>query len=158
MPVGRDFLNTQVMSRFSRHFTGGTVYWIGKHQRWDYRAFFPEGVLKTTDINPSFGPDVIDDILDSKIPEGSADGVVYIGMDEDITDTEKALENIHRILKPGGRLLIGLTGVGDSGNGKKFGFLEGIGLFTLDRFLIEDVYNVWENNAHLVAFVIARKP
>lgn len=156
MPVGRDFLNTKVMSQFGSKFTGGTVYWIGKHLKWDYRPFFPEGVLKTTDILPALQPDVVDDILNSTIPENSADGVAYIGMEQDINDTVRALDNIYRILKPGGRLLIGLTGIGSSGAGKTFEFRGGLDL--LNRFFIEELYNVWENNQHMVAFVIARKP
>lgn len=143
---GRHFMNTVVFPRFARFFKDGDlVYNIGQHVFWDYSVLFNNFEKRvnylTTDNDPTQGnPDVIDDITDSKIESNSADGIIYVGMSDVVHDHPKAIENMYRILKPGGRLLFSFHG-GGSGPLKDTNLM-GI-LDMLQKFIIDEMYFVY---------------
>lgn len=170
---GREIINRKVMPSFASRFKDGdTVYCIGKHQRWDYTAFFnnPTKFVQyfTTDIAPGEEPDIVDDILHSQLKDESANGIVYVGMGWDVDKTDEALKQIMRILKPGGLVFIDYAAKGDTRGGRTFEFNEMMKI-TLDAgFLIDEIYIAydpiqpgipWYTDGPAIAyFVIARKP
>jgi SAM-dependent methyltransferase len=66
----------------------------------------PKTKIVSTDIIADYGPDIVDDICNSKIETNSYDAVNCDGILEHVIDYESAIRNIHRILKPGGELFI----------------------------------------------------
>lgn len=114
---GREYMNTVVIPHFATFFKDDDlVYNIGQHIFWDYSMIFNNMALRcnylTTDTDPTQGePDIIDDITQSKLESDTADGVMLVGMSDVVPDFNKALSEIHRILKPGGRLLVSFHGV-----------------------------------------------
>ena len=115
---GRHFMNSNVIPHFAEFFKDDDlIYNIGQHVFWDYSTIFNNFKLRanylTTDIDMTQGtPDIQDDITQSKLESNSADGVMMVGMSDVVRDFKKALSEIYRILKPGGRLLMSYHGAG----------------------------------------------
>lgn len=171
---GREIINREVMPRFSKLCkSGDKIYFIGKHRFWDYSGYFNNPALQcdfqTVDCQAGEGPDIVDNLLDTKLPPGSADGMVYIGMNDDIEKTEVALQNIYKTLKPGGRLLMDFAGVGDTRPGQRR-FVLNDSLPLLKDFVIDEVSiiygDIWDGGMKeryadgqpIAIFVTARKP
>jgi SAM-dependent methyltransferase len=66
----------------------------------------PNTRIVSTDIIAEYGPDVVDDICDSKIASESFDAVYCDAILEHVRDYRAAVSHIHRILKPGGDLFL----------------------------------------------------
>ncbi len=66
----------------------------------------PKTRIVSTDIIADYKPDLVDDICNSKIESNSYDGVYCDAILEHVKDYGEAINNIHRILKPGGELFI----------------------------------------------------
>lgn len=63
--------------------------------------------LVQIDIDPARGPDIVADVCDlSMMADGSVDGVFMLEVLEHVKTPQKALDEIHRILKPGGALFL----------------------------------------------------
>lgn len=62
--------------------------------------------LVCTDIAPDYGPDLVDDISRSTIPDASFSGIFCISILEHIADYQAAVSHIRRILEPGGELIL----------------------------------------------------
>lgn len=130
---GREYMNTKIIPHFASFFKDGDkVINIGQHIFWDYSMVFNNMLLRcdylTTDTDPTQGePDIIDDITQSKLESDSADGMMLVGMSDVVAQFDKALSEIYRILKPGGRLLVSFHGV------TLPGFLEKLKQFKLDE-------------------------
>jgi SAM-dependent methyltransferase len=60
----------------------------------------------SSDIDASRLPDVVDDITRSGLPDGHFDHVLCMEVLEHVRDPFQAAHHLHRILKPGGRLLL----------------------------------------------------
>ena len=90
----------------------GDILCVGKHLYYDYREHFPGCGYFTLDINPELKPDIVADIQDCKLPEKSYDGIMVTGMYECIADWDKAINEIYRILKDNGWLLVTFAGEG----------------------------------------------
>ena len=171
---GREMINRKVMPAFASRFKDGdVVYCIGKHRMWNYTAFFNNPTkfvqYQTTDIAPGEEPDVVDDILNSKLADNSADGIVYVGMGWDVDKTEEALLQIRRILKPGGLVFIDFAAKGDTRGGRTFELQEALDITVAKSgFYVDDIYLSyapiqpgipWYTDGPAIAyFVIARKP
>lgn len=170
---GREMINRKVMPSFASRFKDGdVVYCVGRHRMWDYTAFFNSPVkfvqYFTTDISPTEEPDIVDDILHSKLKDQSADGIVYVGMGWDVEKTEMALKEVNRILKPGGLVFIDYAAKGDTRGGRTFEFEEAIKITQDAGFLIDEIYFSyapiqpgipWYTDGPAIAyFIIARKP
>lgn len=58
------------------------------------------------DIDPARGPDLVGDISNAPCPCASVDVVVLSEVLEHVQVPQAAIQNIHRLLKPGGRLIL----------------------------------------------------
>ena len=170
---GREMINRKVMPSFASRFKDGdVVFGIGKHRVWDYTAFFNNPTkfvqYQTTDISAGEEPDIVDDILNSKLADASADGIVYVGMNWDVKDIAGALKQIYRILKPGGLVFVDFAGKGDTRGGETFTFEEAMTKMLDANFLIDEIYFSyapvqpgipWYTDGPAIAyFIIGRKP
>jgi SAM-dependent methyltransferase len=63
-------------------------------------------VVTSTDIDPARGPDRVDDITKSAFPDNSFDVVTIMEVLEHVTNPHAAANEIKRVLKPGGRLIL----------------------------------------------------
>lgn len=59
----------------------------------------------STDIDPARAPDVVDDITRSSFPDETFDAVIIMEVLEHVPEPHRATLEIHRLLKPGGRLI-----------------------------------------------------
>jgi SAM-dependent methyltransferase len=75
-----------------------------------YRDYFAAAAsYATSEISPGFGADIVLDVRDMpQIADASIDCVVCNGVLEHVDDDLAALREIHRIIQPGGILLMGL--------------------------------------------------
>lgn len=62
--------------------------------------------IVSTDVIADYAPDLVDDICDTQIAAGTFDGVYCAAVLEHVEDYSAAVDNIHRILKPGGEVFI----------------------------------------------------
>jgi len=111
--ISRRFLNTELIPRFAR-MVAGNILNVGIHKDWDYRIFYTTRgcTYSTLDIKPELHPDIVADITDCKLPDKTYDGIEAIGMYEMIKDWPKAINELYRILKDDGKLLVTFAGVG----------------------------------------------
>lgn len=58
-----------------------------------------------TDVDPARVPDVVDDIMQSSFPSETFDAVIIMEVLEHVPEPHRAALEIHRLLKPGGRLI-----------------------------------------------------
>lgn len=66
----------------------------------------PNTKIVSTDIVADYNPDIVDDICNSKIDSDMYDGINCDAILEHVRDYQAAINNIHRILKPGGELFV----------------------------------------------------
>jgi SAM-dependent methyltransferase len=66
----------------------------------------PRTKIISTDIIAEYGPDIVDDICNSRIESGRFDAVYCDAILEHVRDDVAAVNHIHRILKPGGELFL----------------------------------------------------
>jgi SAM-dependent methyltransferase len=66
----------------------------------------PATRITCTDVGSDYGPDLVDDISDSRIPSASFDGVFCVSILEHVADYRAALAHMDRILKPGGEIIL----------------------------------------------------
>jgi SAM-dependent methyltransferase len=62
--------------------------------------------IVSTDVIADYSPDLVDDICNTQIPSGTFDGVYCAAVLEHVEDYGAAVDNIHRVLKPGGEVFI----------------------------------------------------
>ncbi len=61
---------------------------------------------KIIDKVPDYNPDLVGDIHQLPLADGSFDAVVCISVLEHVEDPQRAVREIHRVLKPGGQALL----------------------------------------------------
>ena len=81
----------------------GDVLDVGKSRYWEYG--FP-----TIDINSKLDPSIVGDICHSDIPSASYDMALCNGMYEFMEDPQLMVDEVGRILKPGGTAIFGFVG------------------------------------------------
>lgn len=140
---GREYINRILIPRFAERFKDeDIVINVGKHERWDYMPFFnrPDKFVDylNLDINKSVEPDIVDNITASALPDNYANGIIYVGMDWDVHDTESAMKEIHRILTPGGAVVVTLAAPGDTRGGRSYTLNDC--LQALSAFLIDEIH------------------
>lgn len=118
---------------------------VGKSEYWDYRRLWEKYTV--TDVLPEKEPDVIDDICNSGFGDNEFDLVMCNGMYEYADDPQRMVEEVCRILKPGGRAIFGFVGRDYPNHGKTGNKWDGDnGIFhpfvALDRFDFEKVYHI----------------
>jgi SAM-dependent methyltransferase len=70
------------------------------------KAMRPHVQIVSTDIDPARKPDVVDDITDTKIDPESFDYIICAEVMEHVNEPFKAAENIHNILRHGGKAFV----------------------------------------------------
>ncbi|MBI3331838.1 class I SAM-dependent methyltransferase [Candidatus Peregrinibacteria bacterium] len=72
-----------------------------------YRHMFTHAKsLRSLDINPNLHPDIVGSAEEIPLPDASFDGVICTQMLEHVPHPWKALAEMHRILRPGGKVLL----------------------------------------------------
>jgi len=62
--------------------------------------------IVSTDVVADYTPDLVDDICNTQIPSATFDGVYCAAVLEHVEDYAAAVDNIHKVLKPGGEVFI----------------------------------------------------
>ena len=62
--------------------------------------------IVSTDVVADYAPDLVDDICNTRIPSETFDGVYCAAVLEHVEDYAAAVNNIHKVLKPGGEVFI----------------------------------------------------
>lgn len=83
----------------------GVVLDVGKSTYWDYE--FP-----TIDINKDLKPTFVGNIEKTDFKDNTYDVVLCNGMYECVEDPQKMVNEVMRILKPGGKAIFGFVGEG----------------------------------------------
>lgn len=174
---GRAVLHHEILPRFASFFThGDRVVDVGRHIYWDYSSYFFNPVRMCDYIQIDTQPGlkdqdtqepidyVVDDICQSKMEDNSVNGFVFIGMHDNINNAQKAYDEMYRMLKPGGRILVAFPGNGASCGGRLTTMFDWADY--VNKFIIDEVTYVYkpENNERYTdgpntsILVIARKP
>ena len=74
----------------------------------EYKDLFSNHDYKTLDIVAEYKPDIIGDIKNIPLPDESVDAVICRAVLEHIDEPFKAVAEMNRILKPGGKCLVSL--------------------------------------------------
>ena len=69
-----------------------------------YREYFPTTSYFSLEINPVLTPDIVGSALELPVRSGAADSVLCNEVLEHLADPGSAVREIHRVLKPGGRV------------------------------------------------------
>lgn len=84
----------------------GKVLDVGGGDGKRYRHFFHSEDFTSVDIDPKTFPNIVASCENLPFPEGTFDTVLCSQMLEHVLDPRKCLEEIYRVLKPEGRLLL----------------------------------------------------
>ncbi|MFA6215757.1 MAG: class I SAM-dependent methyltransferase [Patescibacteria group bacterium] len=74
----------------------------------EYEAWFKNCDYKTMDNVVDYRPDILGDIRNMPLSDSSIDAVICRAVLEHVDDPFKAVAEIYRVLKPGGRCLVSL--------------------------------------------------
>jgi SAM-dependent methyltransferase len=116
---GRHFLNTYLVPRTALILENGSrVLFVGTDTPWDYKPFFwnPSKQCEYITMEPveTLPADIHCRLeqADTKIKEGTMDLVILIGMWEYFENKQDALNQVLKMLKPNGYVVIAFPGVG----------------------------------------------
>jgi SAM-dependent methyltransferase len=70
-----------------------------------YKPLFAEVVYQSFDNDPTTGATVVGDIHSIPLPDNSVDAIICSSVLEHVRDPLRAMEEMRRILKPGGRMI-----------------------------------------------------
>ena len=90
----------------------GPVYEFGSYQvegqeeYADLRAYFPGKPFTGCDMRPGPGVDRVEDVSALSLPDDSAGTVLCIETFEHVFELRRAFDEVHRVLRPGGLLVI----------------------------------------------------
>jgi len=82
---------------------GGSRFQKGMSQ---YKDLFQQVDYKTFDVSSDFSPDLVGDIHAIPLPDESVDGIICRSVLEHVDHPGIAIQEMYRILKPGGLLFI----------------------------------------------------
>ena len=71
-----------------------------------YRKLFEGKQYETLDNSPTYNPTIVGDIHHLPFPDASIPAILCLSTFEHIEDPKRAEEEIYRVLKPGGKLLL----------------------------------------------------
>ena len=107
-PLGRAFVERTI----KEHPPLGPVYEFGsfkvpgQEDLADLRSLFPGFVYVGSDMRPGPGVDLLLNLEDIKLQSNSLGTVICIDTLEHVQDVKKAVDELHRVLKPGGLCII----------------------------------------------------
>jgi SAM-dependent methyltransferase len=78
----------------------------GQEEFADLRPFFPGKAYMGCDMRPGLGVDRVEDVHCLKMKEGSIGTVLIFDTLEHVEDVHLAMKEIHRVLKPGGMVIM----------------------------------------------------
>ncbi len=85
--------------------TGDVIDIGGRNGR--FRNAFPQATsYRILDIDPQWNPDICASVEDIPLEENSVDGIACLAMLEDVPHVQQAIDEMRRILKPGGTILV----------------------------------------------------
>jgi SAM-dependent methyltransferase len=104
----RDFVTicAQTLVLESPIYEFGSFIVDGQEQRADLRSLFPKKKFIGADMRPGKGVDVILNLHKIDLPNNTANTIICVETLEHVEYPRKALSEIHRVLKPGGVLII----------------------------------------------------
>lgn len=90
---------------------GGLRTSMSKGNRLDKKNFWLEKYIKKVDYKVldkvlDYYPDIIGDVQDLNLPDNSIDAIICIAVLEHVEEPQKAVREMHRVLKPGGYCFI----------------------------------------------------
>ncbi len=103
-PDAKDEYEARVASKGLVLDIGGRNHASRSYQRLKSLSTNPDTKIISTDVIEDYGPDIVDDICDSRLESEGYDGVNCVAILEHVQDYEAAVGHIHRILKPGGEV------------------------------------------------------
>jgi len=86
----------------------GEVLDIGKSRFWDYSDI--PYYYKSLDIDEKLCPDIVGDICNNTLCQATFDYVLCNGMWEFVSDPQKMVDEVYRLLKPKGTAIFGFVG------------------------------------------------
>ena len=125
----------------------GIVLDVGKSTFWDYSDTPYE--YKTIDTNKRLEPDFVGDICRSSLCSGTFDFVLCNGLRESVKDPQKMIDEVQRLLTPGGTAIFGFVGKGYKPYKKDWGYYDGS-----EKFFGEIVIKNFGDKYH---FIICKK-
>lgn len=76
-----------------------------------YEPLFRDVDYKTLDVSAAAGPDIVGDIHDLPFADDTVDAYLCRSVLEHVSRPERAVSELHRTLRPGGRLLVSVPSV-----------------------------------------------
>lgn len=71
-----------------------------------YKKIFEGKNFKTLDVSPEYKPDIVGDIHNLPLDDGGVGAILCKSVLEHLEDPAKAVSEMRRVLKPGGKILI----------------------------------------------------
>jgi len=71
-----------------------------------YKKYFINSDYKTLDVSEKYKPDIVGDIHNLPLEDTSVDAIICKAVLEHVQDPFKAVDEIYRVLKPGGKCLV----------------------------------------------------
>ncbi len=72
----------------------------------EYRDWFKNSRYQTLDSAPEYNPSIVGDIHQMPLEDGSVDAIICLSVLEHVREPQKAVEEIKRVLRPGGKTLV----------------------------------------------------
>lgn len=172
---GRAVLHKEILPKFAKYYQNGDlIVNIGTHRFWDYDSYFvnPDLLCEYHSYDIHEVRDQITNEIKGEIgsvyelpqEDKSIDGLLFIGMHDNISDPMEAYRCILNKLKPGGRLLVAFPGSGAKCGGELVG-MDSWNKF-LNGYIIDEVHYVYDpedqerytDGKNTAILVIARRP
>jgi len=83
----------------------GTGNTFAKSRAW-LQEYIQKVDYKVMDVFPEFKPDIVGDIHDIPLKDGSVEAIICLAVLEHVRNPIKAIDEIYRVLQPGGKALI----------------------------------------------------
>ena len=121
----------QAIFEFSKEIRPGSkILFVGVDPVWNYKFQFDHCVYETLDIKTSRHPDILGDIQNCpQIKDKTYDAIIMTGVYEYLDKPYIAIEEIYRVLKDKGKLLICMPGIAYYGDKRPTVTIEEIEIF-----------------------------